>query len=173
MVNKPQKRKKLPVWALVLLLFAIIGGTTLFICAVAGIFGPQKVSLSPEYYAEDSSLTLSDGIFLELLTPERLAELENSDKTFAVFVDQTDCINADRLRGFLTDYTSETGLKIYRIMFSDLKNTDLNGQVKYYPSVAIISNGKLIAWLNANSDADADAYNSYDAFKTWLETKIK
>lgn len=168
-----KQHKKLPTWVLVLLLIAVVGGSTLFICAVAGLFNDKKVSLSPEYYASDSSLTLSDGTFLELLTPERLAELEANKKSFIVFADQTDCVNAERLRSFLANYTSETGLKIYRLMFSDLKKTDLKGQVKYYPSVVIFSNGSPVAWLDASSDADANAYNDYDAFKLWLESHLK
>lgn len=164
--------KKLPTWALILLLILVVGGSALFICAVAGVFDSKKVTLNPEYYASDSSLTLSDGDFLELLTPERLAELQSEKKSFLLFVDQTDCVNADRMREFLAAYTAETGLKPYRILFSDLKNTPLYNEIRYYPSTALISDGSLFAFLNANSDADADAFNDYAAFKLWLDQKL-
>lgn len=166
-------QKSWPVWALILALIGVVGGATLFVCAAAGLFNqPQKVTLDPEYLAATSDLTNADGIFLELLTPERYQELVDQQKSFLLFVDQTDCTTANRLRGYLTEYTAATGVKPYRLMFSDLKQTSLKGQVKYYPSVVLISDGQPIAWLKTDSEADAPAYNDYAAFESWLNSNL-
>lgn len=189
---KSTKSKVWPVWALVLALVIVIGGGILFVGAVSGWFS-GKVTLDAEYYVTDGesnnggnngeteksgtgnseTVALTDGDFIELLNSERYHELTEQDKSFAVFIDQDGCTTADRIRQFATYYSEETGVKMYRMMFSDLKETGLKGQVKYYPSLVVVSKGTPVKWLDANSDADADAYNDYDAFDVWMNSIIK
>lgn len=89
-------------------------------------------------------------------------------RSFLVFVDQGGCHTADRLRGFVEEYSEETGKMFYKIMFSEMKETSLHNEVKFYPSVAVVRDGKPIAWLRADADEDADIYNEYDAFYAWM-----
>lgn len=167
-MNKSLKSK--PVWALILALILVVGCTLLFVGAAAGWFSePTLVTLDPEYYTSDTSLENTDGDFLALLTATDYQSLIDQQKSFLIFIDQTNCNNADRMRTYVQDYATESGIKPYRMMFSELKNTNLKGQVKYYPSVVVISRGRPVAWLDADSDADAPAYNDYTAFKTWLD----
>ena len=63
---------------------------------------------------------------------------------------------------------TETGILTYRMMFAEVKESSLHEQVKYYPSVAIVSRGKVMAYLRADSDEDVEIYNNYDAFKEWM-----
>lgn len=90
-------------------------------------------------------------------------------RSFLVFVDQGGCHTADRLREFIQKYSKETGRVFYRIMFSDMKETSLYESVKFYPSVAIISDGEATKWLRADEDEDADIYNNYDDFVKWMK----
>ena len=83
-------------------------------------------------------------------------------------VDQSGCTTADRLREYVTRYMTETGILVYRMMFAEVKESSLHEKVKYYPSVAVVSKGKIVAYLRADEDADADKYNDYDAFKAWI-----
>ena len=189
---KSTNRKVWPVWALVMALVVIIGGGILFVGAVSGWFS-GKVTLDKEYYTtedisddsefgesdgdgsvsdENEVAALTDGDFIELLTPERYQELIQQGKSFAVFIDQDGCTTADRVRQFVTDYSKDTGVKLYRMMFADVKETELKGQVKYYPSLVVVSKGAPVKWLEADSEADADAYNDYDAFKDWISDII-
>ncbi|MBQ6461127.1 hypothetical protein IJJ36_01685, partial [Candidatus Saccharibacteria bacterium] len=94
-------------------------------------------------------------------------------KSFVVFIDQGGCTTADRLRGFVKDYASSHGFKVYRMMFEEMKKTSLHDFVKYYPSVAVISRGKVVGYLRADADEDSDAYNNYDAFLTWMQKYLK
>ena len=166
-------QKQRPVWVLILALIGVVGGAALFICAVAGLFNQSpKATLDPEYLAATSTETNTDGDFLARLTPDGYQTLVDQQKSFVVFVDQTSCMTADRLRGYITQYATEYGIKPYRLMFSDLKQTSLHDQIKFYPSVAVISDGQPIAWLKTNADEDAAAYNDYGAFKTWLGDKL-
>ena len=160
--------KNLKVWQLVLLLVIVIGGSVLFVGLSSGWFSSVNVKLSPEYLCGENC----DGEFLDL-TPEEYEKLVAEKKSFMVFVDQGGCTTADRLRGFVKDYASSSGIRVYRIDFSDMKETSLHESVKYYPSVALVSSGTVVGFLRADSDEDSDAYNKYEAFLDWMGKYVK
>ncbi|MBR3323916.1 hypothetical protein IKG24_00025 [Candidatus Saccharibacteria bacterium] len=155
--------KKLKVWQLLLGLLFVVGGATLFVLAVSGVFGGAKVKLSSEYICGESC----DGEYIEL-SADDYEKLIADKKSFVIFVDQGGCTTADRLEGFVKDWSINNGIKVYKIMFEDMKKTSLYNSVKYYPSVAVVSSGKVVNFLRADSDEDADAYNKYDAFLNWM-----
>ena len=158
------KLARLKVWQLVVLLVAVIGGTVLFLGAVGGWFGGSKVTLDAEYYCGEEC----DGEMTEL-SGARYEELVRNGGSFVVFVDQSGCTTAERLRGYVADYAREIGVRVYRMMFSEVKETSLHDFVKYYPSVAVVSRGRVAGYLRADSDEDADIYNNYEMFKRWIK----
>ena len=160
--------KNLKVWQLVLLLVVVIGGSVLFVGLSSGWFSSVNVKFSPEYLCGENC----DGEFLDL-TSEEYEKLVAEKKSFMVFVDQGGCTTADRLRGFVKDYASSSGIRVYRIDFSDMKETSLHESVKYYPSVVLVSSGKVVGFLRADSDEDSDAYNKYEAFLDWMGKYMK
>lgn len=92
-----------------------------------------------------------------------------NQKSYMVLVDQDACVTSERLKEFINRYVGDSGLKVYRIMYEDMKATSLYDKVDYYPSVAIIKKGKAIGWLDFNSDEDTDKFNEYDAFSKWVD----
>lgn len=163
-VTMKQKLSGLKVWQLVVLLVVVVGGTVLFVGAASGWFGGGKVVLDAEYYCGDNC----DGEMM-VLTGAEYEELVRGGGSFVVFVDQSGCTTADRLRGYVKDYALETGMKVYRMMFSEARETSLHDYVKYYPSVVVVSKGQVVGYLRADNDEDADMYNDYDAFHKWME----
>ena len=158
-----KRKSELKIWQLVLLLLIVVGGTILFVGATSGWFGSGKVVLDAEYYCGEDC----DDEMMEL-SGAKYEDLVKEGKSFVVFVDQSGCTTADRLRGYVTDYAHKVGIKVYRMMFSEARETSLHDYVKYYPSVAVVSHGKVVAWLRADSDEDADYYNDNEAFNKWL-----
>lgn len=148
------------VLALVIALVVVLIGGVLFVGAVSGWFDDPKVKLDAEYYADGAE-------FMELSAGEYEGLVE-AKKSFIVFVDQGGCTTADRLREYVTRYMTETGILTYRMMFEEVKESSLHEQVKYYPSVVVISKGRVMGYLRADSDEDAEVYNNYDAFKAWM-----
>ena len=69
----------------------------------------------------------------------------------------------------MRNWASERGVKVYRMMFEDARETSLHESVKYYPSVVVVRGGKPVAWLRADADEDADAYNEEGAFRVWVQ----
>ena len=159
-----KKLAGMKVWQLLALLVLVVGGVVLFVGAASGWFSSDtKVVLNAEYYCGDSC----DGEYMELAAWE-YEELVREGKSFVVFVDQNGCTTADRLRVYVRDFANEAGVRVYRMMFSEVKKSSLGEAVKYYPSVAVVSQGKVVGYLRADSDEDAGAYNDYDAFKGWM-----
>ena len=166
--KKPESMQKqlskMKIWQLVLALILVVGGVVLFVGAVGGWFGGAKVTLDVEYYCEEEC----DGEYMNI-SGEEYEKLIEEKKSFVVFVDQTGCNTADKVREYMSDYAKKMGVRVYKIMFDDARETSLHDTVKYYPSVAIISKGKVVGFLRADSDEDSDAYNKYEAFEEWIK----
>lgn len=159
---KKKNRKILP---LVMALIVVVLGSILFVGAASGWFDNHKVKLDAEYYADGAE-------FMELTTGEYEGLIE-AKKSFVVMVDQSGCTTADRLREYVTRYMTETGILAYRMMFEEVKESSLYTQVKYYPSVVVVSRGRVMAYLRADSDEDAEEYNNYDEFKDWMSRYLQ
>ena len=160
---------KLRTWQLLTGLLMVILGSTVFIVAVSGGFGGlSRAEVSGEYRCKGEC---NDG-YMDL-TPEKYDELVTEKKSFVVFVDQEGCKTADNLGRFVMDFAKAKGIKIFKMMFEDVKTTSLHDLVKYYPSVAVVSNGKVVGFLRADADEDSDAYNKYEAFEAWANWYLK
>ena len=155
------------IWQLVLGLFLVVGFSVVFVFAVSGIFNGRVAVVDPEYRCTDC-----DGEYMEL-SLSGYEDLIKDKKSFVVFVDQGGCTTADRLREYMAEYAKSAGIKVYRMMYEDVKKSSLHDYVKFYPSVAVISRGEVIKWLRADSDEDAPSYNEYEAFKTWMQRYLK
>ncbi|MBQ3293396.1 hypothetical protein IJG93_03825 [Candidatus Saccharibacteria bacterium] len=163
-----QKMSGLKIWQLLIGLVLVVGGTTVFVVLVSGALGGSSVMLDSEYLCGESC----DGEYMEL-EPATYESLIADGKSFVVFVDQGGCTTADRLEGYVKDYGVSHGFKVYRMMFEDMKKTSLHEFIKYYPSVAVISRGKVVGYLRADTDEDSDAYNKYEAFEEWMGKYLK
>lgn len=129
--------------------------------AVSGWFSDPKIVLDKEYYRDDAEfMTLEEDEYESLI---------GAKKSFVVLIDQTGCTTADTLRDYAKHYMEDSDIVMYKMMFEDVKNSSLHEKVKYYPSVAFVANGKVITFLRADSDEDADYYNDYEKFSEWME----
>lgn len=158
-----EKKKQLGVLGLIIALMVVLIGGLVFMGAVAGWFDDPKVVLDAEYACTDDC-----GEYMEL-SASGYEELVKERKSFVVFVDQDGCTTADRLRGFVSDWAAGAGVRVYRMMFSEVKKTSLHDVVKYYPSVVVVSKGTVRGYLRADADEDAEMYNNYDAFSGWMQ----
>lgn len=120
-------------------------------------------------------------INFKTLTPKTVGKAEVEDlslsgyeqliadkKSALIFVDQTGCVTAERMRGFIDEISAENNTKFYRMMWADAKETALKDDVPYYPSLVIMKEGKVAAALKANSDADGPIYNDKKLLEEWI-----
>ena len=161
-----EKKKQLGVLWLIIALVVVLIGSVVFVGAVSGWFDDTRVTVDEEYKCESNCDEMME------LSRDDYEKLVDEKKSFVVFIDQGGCTTADRMRGFVGDWTKEAGIRVYKMMFGDMKESGLQEYVKYYPSVVLVSHGRVVAWLRADSDEDADMYNDYNVFKAWMEKYV-
>ena len=63
-------------------------------------------------------------------------------------------------------------ISIISIPFAEFKKTIFYKKVKYAPTIIIINKGKIIAYLDANSDKDLKKYQDINEFEKWIDNYI-
>ena len=95
-----------------------------------------------------------------------------SNTTYLLFTYNNFCslpISCEKIfKSFANDYK----IDFLSMPFSEFKNTYLYDTVKYAPSVLIVENNKIIAYLDANKDDDLEKYQDVNKFKDWINNYI-
>jgi len=144
-------------------IFAGIIATIVLIVVAVMIFRDGRVVLSEEYHGEGG---------IGMITTDDLRTMVEDKKSFLLFVSQPECQTAEKLRGILQDLITEYPVQIFEISFSDLKESGLASEVRFYPSLIVYRQGEVEDFLDANDDVDAAAYNSLDGLKEWLTNVV-
>lgn len=140
------------------------------ICFIVGLIGLIVSSLNASFSLDSDQLGSAEFVSIDI---DGYNSLINQKKSFVLFIDQDGCTTADALEKNLSEYMDEHDFRMYRFMFSEMRQTSLYSSVKYYPSAVIVREGKPIVWLRADSDEDTARYNDLDALKNWFNTYLK
>lgn len=119
----------------------------------------QAFYLDEKYYGNSEYIDLDK---------ETLDNLVDENKSFVIFIYQPLCFTSFEFNKVLDEFLETNKISFYKMSFSDMKETELGKQIKYYPSFVIYHNGKLISYLDASSDLDKEYYSSKDGFKKWF-----
>ena len=117
----------------------------------------NKIYLDNEYYGS--------GEFIEI-SAEEYNNLESNN--YVLFTYNSYCNLAVPCDKVFLEAIKKNHINILSMTFEEFKNTKLYNDVKYAPSVIIVSDGKIIDYLDANDDEDLEKYQSSDAFSEWL-----
>ena len=150
------KKKTIIISSIVLVLLIIIISVFLLFKKNDG-----KLYLSDEFYG--------NGVFSEI-NANNINKYSN--KTYLLFTYNNYCnfqIPCDKI--FQT-FAKDNNIELLSISYAEYKNTKFVKEVKYAPSVIIISNNKVVAYLDAEKDSDLEYYQNVDAFKSWVETYV-
>ena len=144
----------------VILLVLIIIGILLFVNSSKKI---EKFYLDDEYYNE-----------LGLVTVEKddLEKLLSEKKNFLLFIYNDVCSFKIPCDTIYDKVAKDNKFEILQMNFREFKDTSLYGKVKYAPSVIVIKDGKIVDFLDAESDEDLDRYQDGDKFLEWLSSYI-
>lgn len=127
------------------------------------IFRDSRVVLSAEYRGDGGVGTI---------TIDELRTMTEEKKSFLLFVSQPECKTAVKLREILQELISEYPIQIFEVSFSELKESGLANEVRFYPSLIVYRQGKIADFLDANDSADTEAYNSLDGLRAWLTNVV-
>ncbi len=154
-------------WLLPTIIISIIciAGVTL-----ALVFSSQKPSAPvPEptkFILSDSSA--SPGT-VSTISASEFQTILKEEKSFVVIVHMEICPAEFPITSVAKQLAHDENLKFYSLKEDQFMQTSLSQSIRYLPSAAIYHDGKLVAFLDAESDTDLPAYKTPTGFKTWLE----
>ena len=122
-----------------------------------------KFYLEDKYYGKNQ--------FVDITSAD-LNTLIKEKESFALFVYQPACVTSADFEQVLYDFMETNNIQIYKISFSDLKETEIKNTIKYYPSFAVFNKGKMVDYLDANSDEDLKYYKSKEGFTKWFQNHV-
>lgn len=125
---------------------------------------PKKFYLENTYYKSPA---------MEEIKFDELNNLTKEKKSFAVFIYQPMCVTSSKFETILNDFLKENNISIYKLAYSNIKDTTLVKTIKYYPSFIIYHKGKIVDYLEADKDKDVAAYTTKDGFKEWFTKYVK
>lgn len=121
----------------------------------------EKFYLSDEFY--------NKGEFIKIKSDE-LDNYEN--KNYVIFTYNNFCSLAIPCDQIFQEFMSNNKIDFLSISFEEFKKTDLYKTVKFAPSVIIIKDDNVVAYLDAESDKDLEKYQDVDKFKEWINDYI-
>ncbi len=146
--------------AIIVTSLLVVGGTIFLL----NNQGPKKpFRLDEEYYSISEAIDIKKDDYEKLIADK---------KTFLVMIDKPGCVMTAEMRDFMSNFPSEMQFKYYRMMWEEVAKSSLHEYVKFTPSVAIVYQGKVIDWLQADKDEDADYFNNAEALQRWIKEYI-
>lgn len=147
----------------------IVVGLLILLVLSIGVFFLSKNERKAFYLDEEYYKTNS----MEEIKLEKLNQLIENKKTFALFVYQPMCVVSSDFENVLNEFLNEYKISIKKIAFSDIKDSKSFKKIQYYPSFVIYHNGKMVAYLDASKDNDVPCFTSKDGFKDWFLKYVK
>ncbi len=121
----------------------------------------EKMYLDEKYYNESE--------YIEV-TAKDIKEL--NQETYLVFTYNNYCnlkIPCDTIFKKVMD---KYNITILSLPFEEMKRTFIYDKVKYAPSVIIVKQNKVVAYLDAEKDEDYEKYQNETEFEKWLSKYI-
>ena len=124
----------------------------------------NKFYLDKEYY---------DNIGLSDTSIDEVEKLIENKKSFILFTYNDFCNFSIPCDSVFEKAAKANNIKILQIPFKNFKKSSLYKTVKYAPSLIIIHDGKIIDFLDANSDDDYNLYQKEEEVSKWFKKYIK
>lgn len=105
---------------------------------------------------------------LKEITKDDILENDN----FILFTYNNYCSLAIPCEDIFKEFSENNNIQILSIPFDEFKNTKYYEKVKYGPSVLIIKDGNLVAYLNAEKNSDIKKYQDVNEFTDWIKNYI-
>jgi len=119
----------------------------------------DRLYLSDKYY--------NKGEFIDV------KNLNNLDKdTYILFTYNPYCNLPISCEEIFESFMKKYNIDFIKIPFSEFKETNYYETIKYAPSIIIIKNKEIIAYLDANADKDLNKYQKLEEFESWMDNYI-
>ena len=130
-------------------------------CKINQDDGKERMYLSDNYY--------NNGEFIELKSNDLLDKVND---TYLLFTYNNYCSLPIPCEDIFKSFAKKYKIDFISMPFGEFKNTEFYNTVEYAPSVLIIKDNKIVAYLDANSDKDLEKYQDLKEFELWLDKYI-
>ena len=130
---------------------------------LVGCSKKDRVYLDDEFYGQSKFIKISE---------EKIEELKDIKSTYVLYTYNNFCTMPIPCEDIFEEFMKENNISFYSIPFSKFKNTYLHETIKFAPTIAIIKNGKILNYLDANSNKDYDYYQDVNKFTNWMTNQI-
>lgn len=110
---------------------------------------------------------------LREITAEEYEQKLADGESFLVLAHAVACPAGMPLTDVTKELAGEKAMTIYGLMQDEFKKSSLAREFKYLPSLVVVHNGKVVKWLDAESDEDLPAYKTLEGLKNWLSQVVK
>lgn len=123
----------------------------------------KKFYLNNEYYNNHGYVEISS---------KQVEKLLKDKKSFILFTYNNFCSFSKPCDVVFENVSKDKSVSILEVPFDEFKKTSLYKTVEYAPSIIIIHNGKIVDYLDAESDDDVVLYQDESKFYDWLKKYI-
>ena len=121
-----------------------------------------RIHLSSKYYN-------TNGVYLDIRS-ETLSEVKNDN--YILYTYNPYCTFETPCDEIFKVFMEKYHISFLSMPFSEFKKTKFYETVKYGPTVIVIQNGNIIAYLDANSNLDLAKYQNANTFESWIKKYI-
>lgn len=141
-------------------IFLVICIIMLFICGCEKENNNSKFYLDNKYYKDGKYIKIDE------------SDIKKNKGSYVLFTYNSFCTLAVPCEDVFEDFMKENNIRFLSIPFDEFKDTYLYDTVKYAPSIIVVHNGEVVAYLDANNDDDLSKYQDTLEFKNWLSKYI-
>lgn len=138
--------------------------TIIIICLfLSACTNSSKFSIEKEYYKDSKYIDVNS---------EDIKELKDNKKSFIVFTYNNYCMLEIPCDEIFKKVMNKYNISFLYLPYEEMKNTFIYDEVKLAPSVILIKEGEIVAYLDAESDEDLLKYQDTEEFEKWLTSYI-
>ena len=130
---------------------------------------PPIISSVEAYEPEEEVIQESKLTEVEL---DGLNKLIEEKESFGIFVYLPGCTSCAAFSIVLDDFLKDNQVVFYKTQIKYAKETEIGSKIKYAPSFVVFKEGKVVSYLDAESDKDKPVYETKENFKEWLTKYI-
>lgn len=131
--------------------------------------GFNNCNSADRFYLDNSCYGTNEFISV---TANNVDFLNESETNYILYTYNNFCSFSIPVDEIFKEFMRTYNVGFYSISFDEFKNTSLYEEVKYAPSIIIIKDGKIVDYLDTNSDDDYEKYQDSEVFTKWLKEYI-
>lgn len=93
-------------------------------------------------------------------------------ENYILYLYNDSCVFSNECKVVFMDFARKYKIDMLAIDFQNFKNTEFYKKVKYAPSLILVRDGKIVTYLDAESDEDLDKYKDEEKLEEWVSNFI-